>query len=123
VYKVELEAIQQQGRVATNYQIFPGDRLVVGRNEVVKKTVEIERLIGPIQSLTSIIFQEAFMLRSLQFASAADRNELLKEYVDFWAKELARPGGLKFDEQTLREAFTRKMKLPPNPSVPPPASR
>jgi hypothetical protein len=123
VYKVDLEGIQQKGEVATNYQIFPGDRLVVGRNEVVKKTVEIDRLVAPIQSLTGTILQEAFMLRSLQFATEADRNELLKEYVDFWAKELARPGGVKFDEQTLREAFTRKMKLPPNPSATAPASR
>ena len=30
--------------MTTNYQIFPGDRLIVGRNEVVKKTVEIDRL-------------------------------------------------------------------------------
>ena len=28
----------------SNYQIFPGDRLIVGRNEVVKKTVEMDRL-------------------------------------------------------------------------------
>jgi len=123
VYKVDLEAIQQKGEVATNYQIFPGDRLVVGRNEVVKKTIEIDRLNAPIQSLAAGITQEAFMLRSLQFATGGDRNELLKEYVDFWAKELARPGGVKFDEQTLREALIRKMKLPPNPSAPPPASR
>ena len=54
VYKVDLEAIQQKGEVATNYQIFPGDRLVVGRNEVVKKTVEIDRLNAPIQSLTGM---------------------------------------------------------------------
>jgi protein involved in polysaccharide export with SLBB domain len=123
VYKVDLEAIQQKGEVATNYQIFPGDRLVVGRNEVVKKTVEIDRLSAPIQSLAGSILQEAYMLRSLEVATGAGHNEVLKEYVDFWAKELARPGGIKFDEQTLREALIRKMKLPPNPSAPPPASR
>ena len=124
VYKVDLEAIQQKGEVATNYQIFPGDRLFVGRNEVVKKTVEIDRLNAPIQALTGTIIQEASMLRSLQFATTADRAALLKEYVDFWAKELARPGGVKFDEQTLREALIRKMSLPPNPAAaPPPASR
>jgi protein involved in polysaccharide export with SLBB domain len=123
VYKVDLEAIQQRGEVATNYQIFPGDRLVVGRNEVVKKTIEIDRLNAPIQSLTGMIIQEASMLRTLQSATAADRNELLNEYVDFWAKELARPGGVKFDEQTLREALIRRMKLPSNPSAPPPSSR
>ena len=46
VYKVDLEAIQEQGDVRTNYQLFPGDRLVIGRNQVVKKTIEIESKIG-----------------------------------------------------------------------------
>jgi len=43
----------------------------------------------------------------------------LKEYVDFWATELSRPGGVKFDEQTLRKAFDRKTKLPPAPATTP----
>jgi protein involved in polysaccharide export with SLBB domain len=115
VYKVDLEAIQQRGEVATNYQIFPGDRLFVGRNEVVKKTVEIDRLNAPISTMTGMMLQEAFMLRALQMVSIDHRDELLKEYVDFWAKELSRSGGVKFDEQTLRDAFIRKMKLIPAP--------
>jgi protein involved in polysaccharide export with SLBB domain len=123
LYTVDLEGIQQRGETATNYQLFPGDRLVVGRNEVVKKTIEIDRLNAPIQALTGTIIQEASMLRSLQFATTADRAVLLKEYVDFWAKELARPGGVKFDEQTLRDALIRKMNLPTNPAAPPPTSR
>ena len=44
VYKVDLEAIRDKGDHTANYQIFPGDRLVVGRNDVVKKTIEIDRL-------------------------------------------------------------------------------
>jgi len=119
VYKVDLAAIQDKGDVASNYQLFPGDRLIVGRNEVVKKTVEIDRLNAPIQSITGTILQEAFTLRALQLATVENRDELLKEYVDFWAKELARPGGVKFDEQTLREAFIRRMKLTPAPLTTP----
>ncbi len=115
VYKVDLEAIQERGEVATNYQIFPGDRLLVGRNEVIKKTVEMDRLNAPIQTMTSMMMQEAFMLRALQFASVDHRDELLKEYVDFWVKELARPTGVKFDEQTMRDAFIRRIKLTPAP--------
>jgi protein involved in polysaccharide export with SLBB domain len=115
IYKVDLEGIQERGEVATNYQVFPGDRLVVGRNDVVKKTVEIDRLNAPIQTMTSMMLQEAFMLRALQMVSIDHRDELLKEYVDFWAKELSRSSGVKFDEQTLRDAFIRKMKLIPAP--------
>lgn len=29
VYKVDLDAIQAKGETATNYQIFPGDRLYI----------------------------------------------------------------------------------------------
>jgi len=123
VYKVDLDAIQNKGDVTTNYQIFPNDRLIVGRNEVVKKTAEIDRLNAPIQAVTGILLQEAFMLRALQFATADNREELLKEFVDFWTKELARPGGIKFDEQTLRDALTRKMKLTPAPLQTTPAPR
>jgi protein involved in polysaccharide export with SLBB domain len=123
VYKVDLEAIQAKGDVASNYQIFPGDRLIVGRNEVVKKTVEIDRLNAPIQAISGTILQEASMLRALQLATGNKRDELLKEYVDFWTKELSRPSGLKFDEQTLRDAFTRRMKMTPPPLTTTPAPR
>ena len=63
------------------------------------------------------------MLRALQFVSVDHRDELLKEYVDFWAKELARTSGVKFDEQTMRDAFIRKMKLTPAPATGGPSSR
>ena len=58
------------------------------------------------------------MLRALQFAGGDSRDELMKELVDFWAKELAREGDLKFDEQTLRDALLRKLKLTPRAPTP-----
>jgi hypothetical protein len=97
--------------------------LIVGRNEVVKKTVEIDRLNAPIQSIAGVITQEAKLLRAIQLATAKNREELLKEFVDFWAKELSRPGGIKFDEQTLRDALIRKLKLTPAPATTTPAPR
>jgi protein involved in polysaccharide export with SLBB domain len=115
VYKVDLAAIQDRGDVTANYQLFPNDRLIVGRNEVVKKTVEIDRLNSPINSITRTILNDAFVLRYLQFVTTDNREELLKEIVDFWAKELSRPGGIKFDEETLRGALMRKTKLTPAP--------
>jgi hypothetical protein len=123
VYKVDLDAIQNKGDVRSNFQIFPNDRLIVGRNEIVKKTTEIDRLNAPIQSITGSILQEAFTLRAIQNATADNREELLKEFVDFWTKELSRPDGIKFDEQTLRDALLRKMKLTPAPLQATPAPR
>ncbi len=123
VYKVDLEAIQERGEVATNYQIFPGDRLFVGRNEVVKKTAEMDRLNAPLQTMTGMMLQQAFALRALQLVSVDHRDELLKEYVDFWARELSHSTGVKFDEQTMRDAFIRKMKLTPAPVAAEPGAR
>ena len=123
VYKVDLKAIQNRGEVATNYQIFPGDRLFVDRDSVVKKTIEIDRLSAPIQSIVGTMQQEANMLRATQTASPQHGDELYIELVDFWLKQLARQGDLKFDEQTLRDAIIRKLKLTPAPVSAKPASR
>jgi protein involved in polysaccharide export with SLBB domain len=115
IYKVDLHAILEKGDVTSNYQLFPNDRLIIGRNEVVKRTVELDRLSAPIQTVNGSMLQYAFMLRALQFATAGDREELLRELVDFWTKGLSQKGDLKFDEQTLRESLLRRMKLPPAP--------
>jgi hypothetical protein len=113
IYKVDLEAIEEKGQVAANFQIFPGDRLVVGRNEIVKKTVELDRLTAPLHTIIGAMQQEATMLRATQTASPDQPGELYKELLDFWLKQLARQGELSFDEQTVREALKGKLKTPP----------
>jgi hypothetical protein len=113
-YKVDLDAIQEKGDVGSNYQIFPGDRLIVGRSEVVKKTVELDRLAAPMQTVVGTMLQEAYLLRAIQTASPDHADDLYKELLDFWLKQLSSRGELKFDEQALREALLRQRKpLPP----------
>jgi hypothetical protein len=124
VFKIDLEAIQERGELRSNYQIFPGDRVIVGRNEVVKKTVEIDRLNSPIQAIVASIQQNVNMVKSLHPLSLTpDKgDELLKDLVDFWAKEISRKGDLKFDEQTLREVLLRQLRntpAAPRSNVPP----
>ena len=58
IYKVDLEAIREKGDVTSNYQIFPGDRLIVGRNDVVKKTIQVDRLAAAMQTVITAISQE-----------------------------------------------------------------
>jgi len=118
VYKVDLEAIREKGDRTTNYQIFPGDRLFIGRNAVVSQTTEIDRLAARLQTVTSWNLQYAFMLRALQLAAGDSRDELLKELVDFWSKELSHGGGAKLDEQKLRNALIRRLRVTPAPIVP-----
>jgi protein involved in polysaccharide export with SLBB domain len=120
VYPVDLEAIQEKGDVRTNYQLFPGDRLVVGRNEVVKKTVELDRLQAPIESIVSSIHRNVNMLKAVGALTPEQSDRVLKDLVDFWAKEVSRKGDLKFDEQTLREILQRHLKpAPANPRLAP----
>jgi hypothetical protein len=113
VYKVDLEAICERGDVTANYQIFPGDRLVVGRNDVVKKTIELDRLAIPMQTVTNAIQQESTLLRSLKITSPEKHEEILKTLVDFWIQEMKRPEGAKLDEQTLRDALIRRLQIKP----------
>jgi protein involved in polysaccharide export with SLBB domain len=110
VYKVDLEAIQDKGDVTSNYQLFPGDRLIVGRNAVVKKTIEVDRLISPLQGIVGSMLQTAFALRAMQNASPENPGQLYRDLVDFWIKELSRKGELQLDEQTVREALLRQPK-------------
>jgi polysaccharide export outer membrane protein len=121
VYKVDLEAIQEKGDVQTNYQLFPGDRLIVGRNEIVKRTIELDRLHAPIQAVVTSIRQNADMLKSLGALQPERSDQILKDLVDFWAKEVARKGDITFDEQTLREILLRELKRGPSASRPTPA--
>ena len=94
----------------SNYQILPNDRLIVGRNEVVQKTVAMDRLAAPLSTATTSIHNMANMLRAVQLVDRANSDEILKELVDFWAKEVVRKGDLKFDEETLRNALLQKLK-------------
>jgi protein involved in polysaccharide export with SLBB domain len=43
VYKVNYRAITEEGDVRSNYQVFPGDRVIVGRAVAAKKSTEPER--------------------------------------------------------------------------------
>ncbi len=112
-YKVDLEAIRAKGDVTSNYQVFCGDRLIVGRNEVVKKTVQADRLASGMQTVVSSILQESTMLRSLQTTSPENHDEILKGLVDFWIQEMKRPDGVVLDEQTLREALIQRLRFKP----------
>ena len=115
VYKVDLAAIQDRGDNSANYQLFPGDRLVVGRNEVVKKTIDIDRLNAPIIAISDSIQRTANSMRAVQAVSPTASAQLWRDLVDFWAKELSRKGDLKIDEDALREALLQKRNTAPAP--------
>ena len=120
IYPVDLEAITERGEIERNYQLFPGDRLVVGRNPVVKTSILIDRLAAPMQTVFHSILQQSNAIRSLLQAATngnttltpEQRDALVKETADFWSKILSRPEGIPLDEKTIRDGLLRALQPP-----------
>jgi polysaccharide export outer membrane protein len=69
VLPVNLAAIMSGGDPTTNYQLMPGDRLVVYRDPIVRLTVFLDRLAAPVQTVLGTTLQSAFTIRSVKFAA------------------------------------------------------
>jgi hypothetical protein len=86
----------------------------VGRNDVVKKTIELDRLALPMQTVLNSMRQDSSLLQSLQAASPQNHEAILKDLVEFWIQEMKRPEGARLDEQTLREALIKRLQIKPD---------
>src|SRR6516165_10866622 len=69
VLPVNLAAITSGGDPTTNYQLLPGDRIVVYRDPIVRLTVLIDRLAAPFQTVIGSTLQTAFTIRAVKFAA------------------------------------------------------
>ncbi len=65
---VNLSAITSGGDPTTNYQMMPGDRLVVYRDPIVRFTVFLDRIIAPVQAVLGTTLQTAFAVRYVKVA-------------------------------------------------------
>ncbi|MDR3637934.1 MAG: polysaccharide biosynthesis/export family protein [Isosphaeraceae bacterium] len=66
-FPVNLAAIISGGDPTTNYQLMPGDRLVVYRDPIVRATIFIDRLAAPFQTVINSGLQYTFFARQIQF--------------------------------------------------------
>jgi polysaccharide export outer membrane protein len=66
VRPVNLAAIVNAGDTTTNYQILPGDRLVVYRDPIVRATVFLDRLSAPFSTVVNSMLQYSFMARNIK---------------------------------------------------------
>jgi polysaccharide biosynthesis/export protein len=71
---VNLAAIISGGDSTTNYQLMPGDRIVVYRDPIVRTTVFIDRLAAPFQTVLNSILQYSFTARSVEFLRLGARG-------------------------------------------------
>jgi hypothetical protein len=119
-YKIDWDAIVTRGDATANLQIFPGDRLVIGRDAVVKATVQINRQSEPFSLILSQIVSYANAMRQLGSINtpvtagatvlpAEQREALLKELLDYWVKATG-PDGPRGDEKALREDLMRALE-------------
>ncbi len=53
-YRVDYAAIVEKGETRQNYQLFPGDRLVVGRRSAIQATIDLDRAGNVLQSLIGV---------------------------------------------------------------------
>jgi polysaccharide export outer membrane protein len=67
---VNLSAITSGGDPTTNYQMMPGDRLVVYRDPIVRLTVFLDRIIAPVQAVLGTTLQTAFAVRYVKIAGS-----------------------------------------------------
>ncbi len=66
ILPVNLAAIVNAGDPTTNYQLMPGDRIVVYRDPIVRTTVFIDRLAAPFNAVLQSILQYSFTARSVK---------------------------------------------------------
>src|SRR6516165_503880 len=66
VLPVNLAAIVSGGDPTTNYQLMPGDRIVVYRDPIVRTTIFMDRLAAPFQTTLNSMLQYSFVFRSIK---------------------------------------------------------
>ena len=64
---VNIAAIINSGDPTTNYQLMPGDRLVVFRDPIVRATIFIDRIAAPFQTVLNSTLQFGFTARTIKF--------------------------------------------------------
>ena len=66
---INMSAIINAGDPTTNYQLMPGDRIVVYRDPIVRTTIFIDRLAAPFSTVVNTMLQYGFMVRTLKSLS------------------------------------------------------
>jgi polysaccharide export outer membrane protein len=70
ILPINLAAIINAGDPTTNYQIMPGDRLMVYRDPIVRGTIFIERIAAPFMVVINGIQSYSFTANSLRYLNA-----------------------------------------------------
>jgi protein involved in polysaccharide export with SLBB domain len=121
VYNIDYDAIVHAGNARANLQLFPGDRLFIGRNALVQSTMGADQVAGLAQTTINTIHQLSIMARALTTATPdltpVQREALAKDWFELFWKATQKPGGPLPDEATYREMFLRLLKPAAHPEA------
>lgn len=116
VYPIDLDAIEH-GEARSNYQLFPDDRLVVGRDAAVAAKADMDRFAGSLQSAVNSLWGLSRMTRAFKKAAPdltpAESEALMKEWFGLWWQSASQTGGAPPDEATFRELLLKPLRTPP----------
>ena len=108
-YLIDLAAILK-GEAKANLQIFPDDRLVIGRNKIVQKTIEIDRAGTLMHSVFNNYNYRNIAVRSVNPNQGnIDSISLPDWFETIWTEFAANPATLK-DPEKFRESITRLLE-------------
>lgn len=68
IYRIDFHAILDEGHAKSNLQIFPGDRLVVGRHPTVQSTIALDRMLAVVNDATIAMRNTSLMVKNLREA-------------------------------------------------------
>ncbi len=114
-YTIDLAAIRDEGDPTANLQIFPGDRLIVGRHQAVEATLAIDRMSAGLNTLTQMLITSASALRVLNLAigdkplTLEQREAIVDSWVEFWWSVIQQRGDAALDKEALRKSLERTL--------------
>ena len=108
-YLIDYAAILK-GDARANLQIFPNDRLVIGRNPIVQKTIEIDRAGALMHSVFNNYNYRNIAVRSVNpNQGTIDSISLSDWFETIWTEIAANPAILR-DPEKFRESITRLLE-------------
>jgi hypothetical protein len=113
IYPINYKAIVEEGDAESNLQIFPGDRLVIGRHPTVQATIALDRATAFVNGATNTLLTDSYMAKNLRTGTqeAPLTPAQIRERVDAWLDvmwPLIQKGeaGI-IDKQTFRDALLK----------------
>ncbi len=113
-YAIDMYAIEK-GDAKANYQLFPGDRLNIGRDRRVKATIEVDRQATMMQTVINSGIQVNLLARGLEQATPgltpAEREEYISAWLTLWEKSVQAQNIPIPDMATIRDMISLPMRF------------